>query len=100
MRLGFEVEPDSPSAGGRSTVAAMLNNRGAAAVQVRQIVVTTVTGDKRRSETVPGNAQIAPGQKAAVLIRTVSWPTEPPWSMEVVVHTRAGETYTNTVRWP
>ncbi len=100
VRLGFEVEPDSPSPGGRSTVAAMLRNRGSATVQVRQIVVTTVSGDKRRSETVTGNAQIAPGQENAVLVRTVSWPAEPPWSMEVVVHTRAGETYTNTVRWP
>jgi serine/threonine-protein kinase len=99
VRLDFEMRPDVPSPGGRSAVVVRLVNDGNATVRVRQIVVTTVSGDDRKTQTVPGRAEAPPGQQMMLLRRTVSWPSEPPWSMEVVVHTRAGETYTNTVGW-
>ena len=99
VRLDFRVEPDSPSSGARSRVTVVLRNDGTSSVQVRQIVITIVSGDDRRSETEPGRVEVHPGQEATLLARTATWPSAPPWSMEVVVHTRSGETYTNTVSW-
>jgi hypothetical protein len=99
VKLGFAAAPDIPTPGQRSTVTVTLENGGSAMIQVRQVVVSTESGGDRRTETESSQALVAPGQKMPVLLRTVSWPASPPWSMEVVVHTRSGDTYTSTVTW-
>jgi hypothetical protein len=99
VALGFLAKPDTPRAGARSAVTVTLANDGSSLIQVRQVVVTTTSGGDRRTANESSQTQVAPGQETMVLFRTVTWPAAPPWSMEVVVHTRSGNTYTNTVSW-
>jgi tetratricopeptide (TPR) repeat protein len=101
-KLGFDVEPQSPTPGQRYSVKVYLTNEGNAPIQIAQMVVTTTINGKRASAPLAPQAKdAAPGQKTMLAsIGPDTWKEDTSdWSMEVQVRTTRGEKYTNAVSW-
>jgi serine/threonine-protein kinase len=100
-RILFEVEPKSISGSMPYKVRIYLLNEGSAAIQVKDMVVSTaVNGRASRAPVPPLAREVAPGQQA--LLREVAgqWKIDTTaWSMEVLVRTQRGEAYQNRVTW-
>jgi eukaryotic-like serine/threonine-protein kinase len=100
-RILFEVEPRSISGSMPYKVRIYLLNEGTAAIQVKDMVVSTsVNGRASRAPVPPLAREVAPGQQA--LLREVAgqWKIDTTaWSMEVLVRTQRGEAYQNRVTW-
>jgi serine/threonine-protein kinase len=102
-RVVFEATPPSPKAGERYRVSVFLQNEGSQPIVLeRMTVATTVDGKPQRGPVPLPVTTVAPGQRAPVF-------QTPPdqvwregtqsWSMEIVLQTRTGETYRNTLSW-
>jgi eukaryotic-like serine/threonine-protein kinase len=100
-KILFEVEPAAVKPGEGYRVRIWLLNEGSAPIQVREMVVSTKINGRGARAPVPAQTKdVAPQQKA--LLREVPdfWREDiESWSMEVVVRTARGETYTNQVTW-
>jgi len=100
-KIVFEVEPAAVKPGDPYRVRIWLLNEGNAPIQVREMVVGTKINGRGARAPVPAQTKdVAPQQKA--LLREVPdfWREDTDsWSMEVVVRTARGETYTNQVTW-
>jgi hypothetical protein len=100
-RIEFEAEPSALLPGEKYKVSVFLLNTGAAPLEIRDLMVTTVV-DARRSggAMAPATKVVAPGQKAPLFSVSDFLPeTTKAWSMDVMVRTARGETYRNQIAW-
>jgi eukaryotic-like serine/threonine-protein kinase len=101
-KIYFDVTPKSPKAGEAYTVTINFANEGAAPIQVQSMLVTTVVNGKKSAGPVPPLVKdVAPHDRAQLLVLSGNYWREDTssWSMEVSVRTTRGETYKNTIDW-
>jgi serine/threonine-protein kinase len=97
----FEAEPEAVKAGDKYTVKIVFMNGGAAPIEIRTMrVATLVNGGKSGGPVAPLTKVVAPRERAILLSPQGVWKDEvKSWSMEVAIHTAAGETYRNALTW-
>jgi hypothetical protein len=102
-KIVFEASPTSPAAGERFKVSVFLSNEGSQPIQLDSMTVTTtVDGRPQRGQPPLPVSTVAPGQRAPVLQTPgdqVWREGTQSWLMEIVLRTRKGETYRNTLSW-
>jgi hypothetical protein len=97
----FEVAPEAVKPGDRYQVKVVFVNGGPAPIEIRTMSVATLTNVGRSGGPVaPLTKVVAPRARALLLSPEGVWKDDvASWSMEVAVHTAAGETYRNTLAW-
>jgi len=97
----FETEPDAVKPGDKYTIKVMFMNGGSAPIEIRTMSVGTVLNGGRSGGPVsPLTKVVGPRERAILLSPQGVWKDEvKSWSMEVAVHTAAGETYRNALTW-
>jgi hypothetical protein len=102
-RIVFEPQPATPRPGDRYRISVFLKNEGQQPIQLAQALVTTTVDGRRASGAVPLSvATVAPGDRALVFQTPGSeaWKDgTSSWTMEIVLKTKAGETYSSTLAW-
>jgi serine/threonine protein kinase/tetratricopeptide (TPR) repeat protein len=102
-RILFEPEPPAPKPGERYRIAVFLRNDGQQPIQLAQALVTTTVDGRRASGPVElSAATVAPGDRALVFQTpgTEVWKDgTSSWTMEIVIRTRAGDSYSSTLAW-
>ncbi len=100
-KISFDVEPDSPKAGERFSVKIVMQNEGAAPIQIKDMVVNTKVNGRGISGAVPPLARdVTAGGKATLFSVADTWKEDTSsWTMEVTVRTVRGEKYVNSVTW-
>jgi tRNA A-37 threonylcarbamoyl transferase component Bud32/tetratricopeptide (TPR) repeat protein len=101
-RILFDVTPDAPKPGEKYSVKVYMQNEGRAPIQVRDMIIKTSINGRGASSPVPTvTKDVAPQQKALLLDLSGNvWKEDTTsWTMDVTVHTMAGESYANQVAW-
>ena len=102
-RILFEPAPPAPKAGERYRIAVYLRNDGQQPIQLTQALVTTTVDGRRTSGPVPLSATtVAPGDRALVFQTPGSevWKdATSSWTMDIVLKTRTGDSYSSTLAW-
>ena len=102
-RIVFEAQPAAPRPGDRYRISVYLKNEGQQPIQLAQALVTTTVDGRRAAGAVPLSvATVAPGDRAMVFQTPGSeaWRDGTnSWTMEIVLKTKAGETYSSTLAW-
>ena len=102
-RIVFEAQPPTPRPGDRYKISVFLKNEGQQPIQLAQALVTTTIDGRRAAGAVPLSvATVAPGDRAMVFQTpgTEAWRDGTnSWTMEIVLKTKAGETYSSTLAW-
>ena len=102
-RILFEPAPSAPKAGERYRIAVYLRNDGQQPIQLAQALVTTTVDGRRASGPVQLSATtVAPGDRALVFQTpgTEVWrDATSSWTMDVVLRTKAGDSYSSTLAW-
>jgi tetratricopeptide (TPR) repeat protein len=102
-RIVFETQPAAPRPGDRYRISVFLKNEGQQPIPLAQALVTTTVDGRRASGAVPLSvATVAPGDRALVFQTPGSetWKDgTSSWTMEIVLKTSRGETYSSTLAW-
>jgi hypothetical protein len=102
-RILFEPAPAAPKAGDRYRIAVFLRNDGQQPIQLAQALVTTTIDGRRASGPVQLSATtVAPGDRALVFQTpgTEVWKDgTSSWTMEIVLKTRTGDSYSSALAW-
>jgi serine/threonine protein kinase len=99
-RIEFQMKPEQLNAGDRYELSAFLFNSGAQAIELKEMVVTTIINGKKVSGPVSLLTRIAaPGQRSLLLqVRGESLPDNlKDWSVEVFVRSTRGDTHSNRI---
>jgi hypothetical protein len=102
-KVVFAAVPPAPKPGERFRVSAFLSNEGAQPIQLESMEISTTTdGKPQRGSVPPATTTVAPGQKALVYQTPgeMLWREgTTSWVMEIILRTKKGETYKNTLSW-
>jgi hypothetical protein len=100
-RVDFEFSPANVKPGDAYTAKVYLTNEGKKPIKISGLTVATVTNGQRAAG--PGNAQtkdVGPGQRGLLADVSGTWKEGTNnWSLDVVVTSGRGETYTSRANW-
>ena len=99
--IEFEVEPRVVRAGDSYSLKIYLRNRGASPIGIRQMLVTATVNGKKSSGPVPMlTTDVAPKQRGLLLsLSDFLRDDTRTWSMEILIRTTAGDSYSNRLNW-
>ena len=102
-RILFEPAPSAPKAGERYRIAVYLRNEGQQPIELVQALVATTVDGRRASGPVQLSATtVAPGDRALVFQTqgTEVWKDGiSSWTMDIVLKTKTGDSYSSTLAW-
>jgi len=101
-KIYFEITPPTVAPGDSFTVRAYLVNESKSALDLSDLTVTTTVNGRRAGGRLDSPVrQLAPSQRALLLVAQDVWRAETAtWAMTMTVRTPVGESFTNQLTWP
>ena len=100
-RVDYEFSPPNVKPGDAYTAKVYLANEGKKPIKIGGVTVATVTNGQRAANPASGPAkEVAPGQRGLLADVSGTWKEGTNnWSLDVVVTSGRGETYTSRANW-